>query len=332
MNSTYGENIFLNLTPKIFLYIKFLLSGIFGFILNFISLIIIMKSPLWKISIFRYIAAISFSDLMVNIIFVIRGILYINFNHISIDFYSLLFCKIGIYILMTFSLTSSFSIVTVTIDRYFHIGFPIKSRFFSNLFICNIVYFIILIINASINIPIFLFNERQMKISVDRLECIPFEKEFGEILMGNIMPIHMVFYSSLPSVLLIAFNILLIKKFKYHRKNMKTFAGNQLDINLKKTSKRLTILSVSVSISFILLTLPLSFLFIFIKFTNDNILSPSPKTRFIFDLLSTINSLNHVINFIFYCLWGKKFRYEFINLFIKCRKTSVNQPFIFTIN
>ena len=144
----------------------------------------------------------------------------------------------------------------------------------------------------------------------------------------------MFLYPIIPSVILILSNAATFVKFAKVRRAKRrvhaTGTGTGSDsadveattnVNLTKNSKRITIIAVVLSMTFVCLTLPQN---LFYTYFIHNVveLSRDPASlyhhHFIYQLLETLQLLNHAINFALYCLTSANFKRDLIGLF-KCQ-------------
>ena len=148
----------------------------------------------------------------------------------------------------------------------------------------------------------------------------------------------MFLYPIIPSVILIISNAATFVKFAKVRRAKRrvhvTGSGNESDVeattnvNLTKNSKRITIIAVVLSMTFVCLTLPQS---LFYTYFIHNVveLSRDPASlyhHFIYQLLETLQLLNHEVNFALYCLTSANFKRDLIGLF-KCQGIKVGGLF-----
>ena len=149
----------------------------------------------------------------------------------------------------------------------------------------------------------------------------------------------MFLYPIIPSVILIISNAATFVKFAKDRRAKRrvhvTGSGNESDVeattnvNLTKNSKRITIIAVVLSMTFVCLTLPQS---LFYTYFIHNVveLSRDPASlyhhHFIYQLLETLQPLNHAVNFALYCLTSANFKRDLIGLF-KCQGIKVGGLF-----
>ena len=146
----------------------------------------------------------------------------------------------------------------------------------------------------------------------------------------------MFLYPIIPSVILIISNAATFVKFaKVRRAKRRVHTGSDSDVetttnvNLTKNSKRITIIAVVLSMTFVCLTLPQS---LFYTYFIHNVveLSRDPASlyhhHFIYQLLETLQLLNHAVNFALYCLTSANFKRDLIGLF-KCQGIKVGGLF-----
>ena len=150
----------------------------------------------------------------------------------------------------------------------------------------------------------------------------------------------MFLYPIIPSVILIISNAATFVKFaKVRRAKRRVYVTGTgsvsadveatTNVNLTKNSKRITIIAVVLSMTFVCLTLPQSLLYTYF-IQNVVVLSRDPASlyhhHFIYQLLETLQLLNHAVNFALYCLTSANFKRDLIGLF-KCQGIKVGGLF-----
>lgn len=307
-------------TPKVFPYIAFPLISIFGIPFNILSFITIIKSSLWNTTLFRYMAFVSLADFFVIIAYSARGLAYAFIGQITELAFTILYCNVFLYTYATFGIISSMCLTAVTFDRYLCIAFPTKAKVWSTLGICNKVIFCVCFIWIFANMHCFFVQNKSTRFSSNRIECTPtvaggvFFFKYWLVFLG-------ILYSIVPMILLGILNFLIIKNLKKHSTETESITNKGSDDKLKVATRKLTILNICISTTFILLTSPIVFCNLYIRYVSKNF-NNNIGEKLAFEITFMLNAPNHVINFIFYCVFGKTFREELIKLFKSTKKNN----------
>lgn len=304
---------------------------VIGTIGNLFSLIILARYRS-KVKTYTYLAVLAAMDILVLYVGLLR--IWLSIFFIDIPSISSLLCKSISFLGYVSSDLSVWLIVAVTMERFVAVYFPLRaSRIFTTSRVRLIILGIALVICAA-NLHVLwtldLRHTRQNNSNVTLCKPLP----AFQSLMVTIWPwVDAAMYSFIPFVVITVFNILLIKRISEARNMRKhlqqytvrrkssTCSGNT---NAKsfENSKRLTRMLIAVSFTFLVTTLPVNVFHIV-----SPVLGPDDKTMelgeyiesfALFSLLRTIAEmlmyLNHSINFFLYCVTGKQFRYQFMQL------------------
>lgn len=294
------------LTPRIHPFILFPLALSFGIPFNLISIITIVKSSLFNNVMFRYILAISISDLLMLVAYCSKGALLLFAGDVTSHIYMWVYCKFGVYLLITFSQISSYCLVALTVDRYFCLAFPTKSKALSNLSICNRVIATVFVTIMGVNIFSPIIHDLALKVPPIRFECIPINLDARKFFYETYLTIQNILYSLIPGILMGIFNILMLNKLKNHKKELSKISNSEADDKNNLTTKKLTKLIIFITTTFILFTMPVCILSIYVRLTGSEFYA-NKVNKLLLEILTALNSLNHSINFLLYCLFGKKF-------------------------
>ena len=282
----------------------------FGKIISYFALIIILIAIIFNtitFLVFRFNSKMKKIPTMVILSFVCitdsLSLFTWNLDHFfefhnlpDIESLNIYTCKIFLF-LQYFGLQSSaFLICFVSIDRYFTIiskpGSFISKLPFGTIKSSFIWSFLIIIFIACLNSILIIFD-RVMK-DEKLINCYRFSNGFSVILWEKI---HLCLYSILPFILMITFNVLLIKK------TLRLDVNNTNKSSLKKT-RNLTLSILIITICFILMSFPASFCF---GFYLDYFRS-SQSLYNIAILIDYFSFLNHSTLFFNCILTNKRFR------------------------
>ena len=297
-----------------------LILGTFG---NVFSFFILMKN-VKKASTYSYLSALAIMDLLVLYI----GLLRLWIGQFTIDFRTQAdwVCKIIVFLGYVCSDTSVWLIIAVTAERFCVVYFPLHAPRLCNVKNARIVIFAIVLLFSSINghflwsveLEINHFNETVLKTCHSR-------KNY-QFLVEIVWPwIDAVIYSFVPFVLILVFNILIIRQvFMAKKTRSKMLQLSACQRHLVKptryktqceTSRKITCMLLVISFTFLLTTLPVNITLIVSTVTSH---SDSVDSFAKMQLANTLTVLlmytNHCINFFLYCATGRKFREQFRTL------------------
>lgn len=166
---------------------------------------------------------------------------------------------------------------------------------------------------------IFFVQDRTVRLSNIRLECSPKNKKVQRFFYGIFVPFHNTIYVIIPFICISIINTLTTISLRRHERNKHLKNLTRHEENLHSKSKKLAKLSLVLSTSFIAFTLPLAVYNVYYRFFTNDFLTSLVK-KFLFEVFTLISSLNHIVNFILYCLFGKSFRKEMFLMFKTCFK------------
>jgi hypothetical protein len=224
-------------------------------------------------------------------------------------------------------LVSSWLITSISLDRFLLVFYPQFSKKYLSKKLC-LIRITILIISS------FLFNLYYLVLisSPDDItyNCIGEEPIWTQ----EIWPIMFTFlYSIIPSILLIFFNILIIKKTRESKKICNNNSNNGRN-QVKEAPKKMNFTVIAICTSFVLLTLPANIVNIFTiqiisegtDYSDENIIDleyQEKRSKILYFLLvrwvtDFMMNLNHAINFFLYILSSKLFQQELV-MKLKCK-------------
>lgn len=138
-------------------------------------------------------------------------------------------------------------------------------------------------------------------------------------------------YSSLPFVVILCLNILIVRQVIIARQQRECLHGSRKFRQRRPSqegSTRLTLMLLTISFTFLVTTLPMSIVAIAAPFLDQSAASDldlDAKTRSRFRLARTVAELlmysNHAINFYLYCATGQKFRHQLIWMVCYARRS-----------
>ena len=220
-------------------------------------------------------------------------------------------CGCG-YFLMTFgSQYSSFLLVIISLEKFFALYFPLKTKTVCTVSMARKVSLVTAIIFIGFNLPYF-FITKKFEDSVGKY-CY-----YGNVSWKylNILfsIVDATLYSYAPFSIMTFTNFAIIYKFvtvKWRNRQGNTDSTSQA---LSKSATRGTAMLLTISFAFIILTSPIM--------VANAVWPNSTIPILIFKSFIAIQYLNHGINGILYCIVGSRFRNELKNLFSHSKKNT----------
>ena len=294
---------------------------------NICALITISRmKPLTSSSI--YIAMISLIDAF-NLIFKLSYLLLTLYDIRLYDGG----CKTMYFMGTFFMHYSNWLLVSMTIERFVAIWFPLKvTKLCTKRRACiNIV--LLAVILTGVNLQFF-WSTNEVPHSVYAWKC-SFVDSFVYFISKIWYWIDGAAYSIVPCILLIFFNTMIILGIKMASSKQKLLT-NKIDktqgTEKVKYQQQITRMLVSVSVVFVILTMPNCIFFILEGYWDYTKTIHSYAQYFlVMQVIFFLSDANHAINFYLYFLSGRKFRMMFINMICCCRKKPLRRPYSTTM-
>jgi hypothetical protein len=292
---------------------------IFGFIGNFLSILVFSRKALRTRSCSIYFLALSMSDVNVLIGYTIENLLYHGY---SIQLLSNTFmCKTIIFLIYASTDISNYLLTLAAIDRCVLISNSSIRYRFCRLTTAKLMITIVVILFSLINSH-FLFG-----FHIDQNgSCLPTSLNYIDFYVNHYDSyIDIIKTVLIPFIVIFICNIFIIFKYK-RRKNSLTSksTGRRKSRRRREKDRQLTWFLFSSSILFIILSLPSEI--------NDfarTHLSPNFQINYACQLWAStslfilIHQTNHASHFYVYTLTGPIFRKEFQKLICFCQKYSI---------
>ena len=286
-----------------------------GTVGNVITITVLLRVKMWRVSSTVYLIALAINDLVVLYFGLLRQ--WIWKNHLF-DLRPYLGCGLHTWIVYTSVAYSSWILVALTMERVVSVKFPVYARNGLSRKSAMIVLSVLLVIISGTNIHliftwkdseyILISNTTNTTISFLTCELI---SDSSSHVMRHIWPwVDLCLTSLVPLILIVLGNLIIGISLYLRKRSWKTsqskdstyFTGHQRSI-----TKLLALLSVV----FLVCTLPASVYLITVSYISPN---ESPETVHKYWLWWAIASLlmyaNNSINFILYCVSGTNFRNE----------------------
>ena len=226
-------------------------------------------------------------------------------------------CSLYVYLLYTSKCLSAWFIVAVTAERLLVIFLPIKGKLLTTRRRACVSVCVTAIVVGLIYAFIFAAFEVQVEPS-GKIGCdmkASFKEMNGDIALKIL---DLLLYSVLPSVILFASNIVLIRKVfksgKFRRKASLVRGGMTIDHH----SRRLTTTLILVSCAFLIFTLPMSIYLCYEAIASSVLGTAYRHNDIVFRLLYVPQLGNSAVNFILYCISGPTFKGEIRDMMREC--------------
>ena len=277
-----------------------------GLVGNTLSFAVMMKPNNRKMSTCIYMAAISINDnLMMYVcfhVFLVSALHIHKWHHFECTFF-IIFCSLV-------SLQgSTYLILAMTVDKYIAIKWPHKAATYSTprratlivvaLQICVIIY----------NVP-HLF----LPSTVGDNKCVAYSN--SSVISRVHSWLSFVLDAVIPFTLLIHMNFVIVKTVRNSRKMFSATGKDKRQKTMKTTENQLTIMLLLVTTLFLILLGPTYFRFIYVAFVKRDTPPEFAKSMLVFQITAKLYKTNSGINFMLYCISGKKFRNDLKEIFL----------------
>ena len=288
--------------------------GIAGNILN----LVVLANRKLQDSPYVYLRALAVSDLLTLLLKFFNSLSRAFFSHI----YGWKVFEAQVYFPVAFasSTTSILLTLALTVERFIYVYYPIRAKSLCEPQIARIMVAVISLFSALWSIPRFFAYSP----NPDKYFALT---EFGHSLFFKIYVwVHIVAITFATCIAILIFNILLIRgvhKSNSRRRSM--VFQNSSQIKRMRDADRLTITLIAVFSVFIISELPSAFVS---RSMVAAIFGRMNLTQFSYQITmltcSILVVLQHSTNFIFYCLFNKRFWLVFRQKVLPCTLNKVN--------
>ena len=307
----FMEDVETQITYQIASYINYywfpILAPI-GLIGNTLSFFVMIQPSNRKISTCIYMAAISVNDNLVMGLTLGYWLLTV----VKINEWGLWECKIAVY-LFKFSLQNSVcQVLAMTFDKYVAIKWPHRAATYSTprrakiilscIFLCTLIY----------NSPHLLVTRLVGDL------CLTYV--IGGIISKVYSWIIFLVNGIIPFSLLIHMNYVIVQTVRNSRKMFRSNASatgtesfpniDKRQRTMKSAENQLTIMLLLVTVLFLILLIPTNIRFIYLSLVEIDTPSKYASSMLFFEITYKLYTTNHGINFLLYCVSGKKFRHD----------------------
>ncbi|XP_070206116.1 probable G-protein coupled receptor B0563.6 [Littorina saxatilis] len=295
--------------------------GVVGNVLCFVTLVF---SSLRATSTCVYMAAIAVLDcviLVLDLCVLIRGYLghtqFYMHNDWTCGFHNFLF-----YFAIHFDVLL---LLAMTVDRFIVVRFPLKAQSICTPSSAVKAITIVGLFTFGLNFQIF-FTKRlgATRSPEDPLKCWYPDPDVDFFMKKIYTWIDASIYSFIPCLSLLLLNVLIIRQLRVSIKFSRQFTDSCSSSTKKVvTNTNITVMLLMVSFTFLLLTSPVAIVLLVKRYywlpdTNAERARARLTHAFVDNLMYT----NHAVNFVLYCVSGRRFREELKRLLcaVSCRR------------
>ena len=284
---------------------------IVGTIGNMLSFAVLLRKPMRGTSVYVYLAALAWADTAVLYLSAFKTWIRImtgwELLHVSEAG-----CKILMHLFVVSLHMAAWLIVAMSVDRLIAVLMPFRAVSWCSTFRARIISLIMLIIFYMIHLHI-LWKFR-LEEEHGHYQCAG--GSFDYFIVEVFPWLRLVTYSIIPFCIVLILNVIIISKLIKERPEVQQTDGNIFNTQRMMIQQRkLTVMLLSVSFVWLGLSSP----FTIWRLVYPGIATKDQHHRARVFLARTICFnimwLNHAVNFLLYCLTGKKFRRELMALF-----------------
>ena len=283
---------------------------ILGTIGNGLSLIVLCRKQLRHLPVSVFLIILSIVDTLVLYLELFHG-WYLGLTGVFLRDSSLAACQTLRFLLVGTQWSSAWIIVAVTFQRMVAVCWPLKSHEICTVKSSVIGVTGIVTISMGFSSHFFWTYGREYRNGTVVDECAKVNEDF---VIGIWPWIDLVVYSIAPFLFVCIFNSIIIHKVRT-RKTFLQQAESQ-HFRQQRQANSITSMVLTLSCAFLILTLPVRVYFCGRNYWNvNNEPHLKEKLRLFYTIASIFQGLNHAGNFLFYCVSGKSFRQQLVNLF-----------------
>ncbi|XP_064609474.1 neuromedin-U receptor 2-like [Liolophura sinensis] len=289
-----------------------------GTIGNSVSIAVLCRKSIWKISSSPYLVVLGVADLFVLWTGLLRQWLRFLVN-IDIRDLSPVICKLQIFCLYTVTDFSAWTLVAVTVERFIFVCFPFKAKSVCTRRRTTFTLVLILIALALVNSHLlygydFVYDEPSVNDG-DPPALIPYCGHINDdysMFFDEIWPwLDISVFSLVPFSIIAICNISIITKIarSLFRNKVAANSAGEGDNRVKPSS--MTALLLSLNTVFLVTTAPVCIYYIGLpEWTRTATSEEDMQLDLWFAIVHQLMYLNNSVNFLFYCISGQKFRRE----------------------
>ena len=236
----------------------------------------------------------------------------LQFHDIDVRAYGTTACRLHIFLTYWGGQFSAWILVCMTMERFFAIFSPHKSKQYVSKFSCAVVVGVIGILLAGLNAHFFKVQYLYYHQGRDRHSCTT-RAEYSHFMSKIWTWIDFAFFSFIPFGILTLGNIGIILRIA-HSNYVRKHSMKQNTGGVKMTS--MTAILLTVSLVFFLTTAPTSIFLVIQEKVNQALTWETYALKQLWwAIVVNVNYINHSCNFFLYCISGPRFRRELRAIF-----------------
>ena len=293
-----------------------------GLVGNSLVFVVLTKSSMKQTTCSLYLRFLTVFDSLVLCVNLGRYWI-IQMTHYDLRNYSPFVCMIHTWASYWVSYTSAWLLVFVTVERCFSVWFPHKVKMFCTKRKTYIIIMVIILIMALINSHFIYILGNDIDTTKNWTYCRSIYEHYN-VLTFTWPWVDFLIYSFSPSTILSVCNISIIYKvISNNRQILQNSSSNESNTqNSSVTFRRsqessLTAMLLVTSITYVLCTAPFCIFAIYYASPAHKVFSDTKQAavvRLVFAVVNMLQFTNNCINFILYCVSGRRFRAELKNL------------------
>ncbi|XP_041374224.1 growth hormone secretagogue receptor type 1-like [Gigantopelta aegis] len=297
---------------KIHLYVLPILVSV-GIPGNIVSFVVLVFSTFRKSTTSIYLATMAILD---TVILILSILWFISFYHPEVKIFRDGTCQ---FIHLVFYFAIHFNVlvlVAMTVERFIAVVFPLKAPSLISTKKASIVITGIGLFSFALNLH-HVFTKGMITSADGSSSCWIVGDEPTKFFVGKIYPwIDSFIYSILPMTSLFVLNIVMIVTMNRAMQSRHTMHGSRSNSSGDVGQRQLTVMLLLVSFAFLVLTGPMGILLLLSRYTwHPETLGELAVSKLTHSVVDNMMYANHAINFVFYCMSGRRFRDEVRKMF-----------------
>ena len=247
-------------------------------------------------------------------------------------------CKTKIFLYQVFSHYASWLLVSVTVERYIAVVYPMKTHI-----LCNrprayktmtFIFIILMAVNCHIFFTHGLTENLQFEnnnTQVTQYKCDSLKRQY-DFISGPWLWIDMFLYSMGPFLIILVLNTIIVYQIRLANRQRKRMVSNSKNPkDSQEADRRMTIMFLSITFAFLVLVLPINIILILRQLVkvvpnSDAGIKHNARMALAATMGRVLMTVNHSINLFLYCATGRKFRQELCLLCrCKCEEQAVRR-------
>ncbi|KAL8581680.1 hypothetical protein ACOMHN_049236 [Nucella lapillus] len=306
-----------------------LLLGNFG---NVMTIVIMWRMKSAESAISIYFTALAVVDLITLQVHLLNMWFLYTFDLWLFDAHDVL-CRILFWISAHIATTSAWFLVCMTVHRAISVVWPHRVNVMCTRRRVVLLLTVIAVLIGGVYSHYLYGSSLTYQQYLDQYHCQMEQGSYGQFVDDIFLYIDLVISSLLPFVCLVLANSVLVWTLRTSvREADQQFAAGRGEVSeaRQKAARSVTTTVVCVSMTFIVLTAPGNIYqsFSYVVSTGDKLtIYQVVEHYFTMAICYMLIYLNHAVNFYLYCLTGKRFREEFINI-VRCGRARGSTGFL----